>query len=84
MYNKTSRRGGRPTQEPKTRLIAVRLPPRLLAFLEQLAHDQNVTLSEALRRLVEQRHREREEDLRDWSDFASRALGLRQRSRGRR
>lgn len=77
MYNKTPRPAGRPAREPKTRLIALRLPPRLLAFLEQLAREQSVTVSEALRRLIEQRQRERQEDLRGWSDFASRALGLR-------
>jgi hypothetical protein len=74
MYNKTSRRGGRPTDEPKTRLIAVRMPARLLAFLEQLAGEGHVTVSEALRCLVEQRLRQRQEDMEGWRHFAQRAL----------
>ncbi len=84
MYNKTSRRGGRPTKDPKTRLIAVRLPPRLLAFLEQLAREQNVSVSEALRRLVDQRQRERQDDLRGWHEFAGRAFADVLRPRRRR
>lgn len=73
--------GGRPTDEPKTRLIALRLPPRLLRFIEQLAREQSVSVSEALRRLIEQRQRERQDDLRGWHDFAARALGARRRRR---
>jgi metal-responsive CopG/Arc/MetJ family transcriptional regulator len=69
--------GGRPSDEPKTKLIAVRLPPRLLAFVEQLAREQNVTRSQALRALVEQRLRERQEDIRGWRPFASRAIAKR-------
>ena len=79
MYNKTATLGDRPSRERKTKLIALRLPPRLWAFVQQLASEQNVTLSEALRSLVELRLRERQQDLREWRQFASRAFGERKR-----
>jgi hypothetical protein len=67
-----------------TELVALRLPARLMRFVEKLASEQNTTVSQALRSLIEQRMRERMQDLRGWSDFATRALGTRTRARGRR
>jgi hypothetical protein len=76
--------GGRPTSEPKTKLVALRLPVRLLRFVEQLAREQRVGVSEAMRRLIEERLQEREHASRDWRDLAPRAIGLRPRKRSPR
>lgn len=76
--------GGRPTDERKTKLVAVRLPARLFRFLEQLACEQRIGVSEALRRLIEQRMRDRQNALREWRKLAPRAFGPRPRRSGPR
>jgi len=66
--------GGRPTEDPKTKLVALRLPPRLLRFVEQLAHEGNITVSAAIRQLIERRMDEREDHLQAWRASATRAF----------
>jgi hypothetical protein len=46
--------GGRPTQDPKETLIAVRLATRQLRVLQARAQREHVALSEALRRCVDE------------------------------
>jgi hypothetical protein len=46
--------GGRPTSEPKATLIAVRLADRHVQWLRERAATEGVSLSEALRRLLDQ------------------------------
>lgn len=46
--------GGRPTSDPKTRLLAVRLAERHVRWLRSRALHDDVTLSEALRRLLDE------------------------------
>jgi hypothetical protein len=46
--------GGRPTQDPKETLIAVRLSTRQLRVLQARAQREQVALSEALRRCVDE------------------------------
>jgi hypothetical protein len=46
--------GGRPTSDPKENLLAVRLSDRHLRMLRALAQRDGVSLSEALRRLLDQ------------------------------
>jgi hypothetical protein len=45
---------GRPTDDPKGKLIAVRVAPRHLRLLERRASRERVTLSEALRRYLDE------------------------------
>lgn len=52
MYNKTMRTG-RPTDDPKESLVAVRLSQRQLVPLQRRARIEGTTLSEALRRTVD-------------------------------
>jgi hypothetical protein len=52
LYNVNMPRG-RPTSDPKTRLLAVRLPERHVMALTEQAKTQGVTLSEALRRCLD-------------------------------
>lgn len=47
--------GGRPTSDPKNTLLAVRLSERHVQFLQQRARRDGVNLSEALRRLLDER-----------------------------
>jgi Arc/MetJ-type ribon-helix-helix transcriptional regulator len=44
---------GRPTDDPKTELVAVRLAPRHVEHLDQLAERGAVSFSEALRQLLD-------------------------------
>jgi hypothetical protein len=53
MYNKTMT-GGRPTTDPKPRLIAVRLAKRQLDALQARCRREGVGLSEALRRCIDE------------------------------
>jgi hypothetical protein len=46
--------GGRPTSDPKGTLIAVRLADRHVQWLRHRAATEGVSLSEALRRLLDQ------------------------------
>lgn len=46
--------GGRPTSDPKTRLLAVRLAQRHVQLLRSRAQSARVTLSEALRNLLDE------------------------------
>ena len=46
--------GGRPTSDPKGTLIAVRLANRHVQWLRDRAASEGVSLSEALRRLLDQ------------------------------
>jgi hypothetical protein len=46
--------GGRPTQDPKETLVAVRLAERQLRVLEARAHREGVGLSEAVRRCLDE------------------------------
>ena len=46
--------GGRPTSDPKGTLIAVRLAARHVQWLRDRAASEGVSLSEALRRLLDQ------------------------------
>jgi predicted nucleic acid-binding Zn ribbon protein len=45
--------GGRPTQDPKEKLVAVRLASRQLHALEARARREGIGISEALRRVVD-------------------------------
>ncbi len=45
---------GRPTDDPKTELVAFRLAPRQLRWLKKVARRQRVTLSEALRLVLDE------------------------------
>ena len=45
--------GGRPTQDPKGKLVAVRLASRQLHALEARARREGIGISEALRRVVD-------------------------------
>ena len=45
--------GGRPTQDPKGKLVAVRLASRQLRVLEARARREGIGISEALRRVVD-------------------------------
>ena len=44
---------GRPTDDPKTELVAVRLAPRHVEHVEMLAERGAVSFSEALRQLLD-------------------------------
>lgn len=46
--------GGRPTQDPKGKLVAVRLASRQVQALTTRARRENIALSEALRRVVDE------------------------------
>jgi hypothetical protein len=46
--------GGRPTDDPKPTLVAVRLAARQMRVLEARANREGVTLSEALRRCLDE------------------------------
>jgi hypothetical protein len=46
--------GGRPTDDPKTILVAARLAPRHVRLLERRACREGVSLSEALRRYLDE------------------------------
>jgi hypothetical protein len=46
--------GGRPTDDPKTELRAVRLAPRQVRWLERRARRDGITFSEALRVVLEE------------------------------
>jgi len=46
--------GGRPTEDPKANLLAVRLPKRHLRALRARARTEGVTVSEALRRCLDE------------------------------
>lgn len=46
---------GRPTSDPKTSLVAVRLAQRHVQLLEELARRDGVSISEALRRVLDER-----------------------------
>jgi len=50
--------GGRPTDDPKTKLVGVRLTERHLRQVELRAHRDGVTFSEALRRCLDDAARE--------------------------
>jgi hypothetical protein len=52
LYNKTMA-GGRPTDDPKDTLVAVRLSDRQLQPLQRRAKAESITLSEAVRRCVD-------------------------------
>jgi hypothetical protein len=45
--------GGRPTDDPKTELVAFRLAPRYLRLLQRLARRDGVSLTEALRKILD-------------------------------
>jgi hypothetical protein len=45
--------GGRPTDDPKGTLIAVRLPARHVQLLEQRSRRENTGISEAMRRCLD-------------------------------
>ena len=47
--------GGRPTSDPKATLLAVRLAQRHVRLLQERARREGVSVSEALRRFLEQR-----------------------------
>jgi hypothetical protein len=51
---KTHMAGGRPTDDPKTTLVAARLAPRHVRLLERRARREAITLSEALRRYLDE------------------------------
>ena len=46
--------GGRPTDDPKPTLVAVRLPARQIQLLEQRSRREDTGLSEALRRCLDE------------------------------
>jgi hypothetical protein len=46
--------GGRPTDDPKTELVAFRLAPRQLRWLAKRARREGITLSAALRLVVDE------------------------------
>ena len=54
--------GGRPTDDPKPRLVAVRLAARQMRALQVRAKREGIGLSEALRRCVD-----------EWASMSSRA-----------
>ena len=54
LYVKHAPQRGRPTNDPKTQLVAVRLPIRHLRLVERRAKSDDVTFSEALRRFLEE------------------------------
>jgi hypothetical protein len=45
---------GRPTDDPKTQLVAVRLAPRHVDLVERRIVRENVSFSEALRRFLDE------------------------------
>ncbi len=45
---------GRPTEDPKTQLIAVRLPTRHVRLVQRRAKRERISFSEALRRFLEE------------------------------
>ena len=45
---------GRPTDDPKTELVAARLPERHIRFIKRRAKLERVSFSEALRRFLEE------------------------------
>ena len=45
---------GRPTDDPKTELVAFRLAPRQLRWLKKVARRKRITLSEALRLVLDE------------------------------
>ncbi len=47
--------GGRPTSDPKSTLLAVRLAERHVRLLREHAEREDVSLSEALRRILDER-----------------------------
>ena len=47
--------GGRPTSDPKATLLAVRLAQRHVRLLQERARREGVSVSEALRRFLEER-----------------------------
>lgn len=53
VYNKTVSAGGRPTNDPKGTLVAVRLSLRQVHVLEQRSRREDTGLSEAIRRCVD-------------------------------
>lgn len=45
---------GRPTDDPKTQLVAVRLTPRQVKLVERRAEQEAVSISEAIRRCLDE------------------------------
>jgi hypothetical protein len=46
--------GGRPTTDPRTVLVSVRLAPRHKRMLEARARAEDISISEALRRFLDE------------------------------
>ena len=89
LYNETMA-GGRPTDDPKGTLVAVRLADRQLGALRERCRREGIALSEALRRCVDDwatastwtatpRSRRPTAEERETFDQAFAALGLRRR-----
>ena len=82
--------GGRPTDDPKETLVAVRLASRHVAALERRTRAESISLSEALRRTVDDwargytRTREPSAAERETFKTLATAFGARRRSRARK
>ena len=86
--------GGRPTDDPKEKLVAVRLTARQLRTLQARARREGIGLSEAVRRCLDEwvalnpssppRARRPSQQERKLCDDVFAAFGLKPRRRGRR
>ena len=82
--------GGRPTDDPKGTLVAVRLSDRQLAVLNRRAQRESISLSEAIRRCVDEwdrgytKTRPATAEERDTFKQLAKAFGARPRPRSRK
>ena len=86
--------GGRPTDDPKQKLVAIRLAARQLRVVQARARREGIGLSEAVRRCLDEwvalnpssspRTRRPTQEERKMFDEVFAAFGLKPRRRGRR